>query len=90
MEGKPFGHSVKVVARRRLAARGPLDIWNYEERIITVRRRGTRRTLERAAHLVRGFIRMESEIEAYSKEEWIRTFGNGSETGRFFISSKTA
>lgn len=86
-EKRPFGHAVRIVRAVRVAARSPLDP-TYREETIQIRRRGTRRTCERAAHLVRGFIRLEGEIEPYTKDEWLRSFGNGSETGRYRITDR--
>ena len=77
---KPFGHSCRVVRAVRLPARGPLDS-TYREETIEVKRRGSRTTLERAVRLVRGFIRMDGEIQEYTAEEWVRVFGNGNERG---------
>lgn len=77
---KPFGHSVRVFRRVRIAAKTPMDRAFREETII-VRRRGTRRTLEVAARRTRGFIRMEGEIETYTRDQWRRSFGSGNERG---------
>ena len=78
---KPFGHSVRVVRSVRLAKKKPLDP-GYREETIEVRRRGSRRTLERAIKLTRGFIRVEGEVETYTRDEWRRRFGSGNERCR--------
>jgi len=78
---KPFGHAVRVVRRIRVPARGPLDSSTFHEETVQIRRRGSRKTLERAVRLVRGFIRMDGEIESYTSEEWVRSFGTGNELG---------
>jgi len=77
---KPFGHSARVVRRVRLPSRGPLDP-TYREETIEIKRRGSRKTLERAVRLVRGFIRVDGEIQDYSPQEWVRVFGSGNELG---------
>lgn len=77
---KPFGHSAWIIRRVRTAAKLPLDRTYYEDRV-QIRRRGSRKTLERAVRLVRGFIRMDGEIEAYTAEQWVRAFGTGNELG---------
>lgn len=77
---KPFGHAAYVVRAVRIPARGPLDSTYREERI-QIKRRGGRKTLERAVRLVRGFIRIDGEIEAYTAQEWVRCFGSGNERG---------
>lgn len=77
---RPFGHSVRVVRAVRLAALGPLDP-TYREETIEVKRRGSRKTLERAVRLVRGYIRTEGEMQEYTAQEWIRVFGSGNERG---------
>jgi hypothetical protein len=77
---KPFGHSVRVVRAVRLPARGPLDP-TYREETVEVKRRGSRKTLERAVRLVRGFIRVDGEIQEYTAQEWIRVYGTGNERG---------
>jgi hypothetical protein len=54
-----------------MAQKLPLDRTYYEE-TIEVKRRGSRKTLERAARLVRGFIRVDGEIQEYTAQEWVR------------------
>ena len=77
---KPFGHSCRVVRAVRTAQKLPLDRTYYEE-TIEVKRRGSRKTLERAVRLVRGFIRVDGEIVEYTAQEWVRVFGTGNELG---------
>jgi hypothetical protein len=77
---KPFGHSVYVFRRLRIPAKHPLDPAFREERI-QIRRRGSRKSLERAAQQVRGFVRLDGEIEAYTAIQWVRAFGTGNERG---------
>lgn len=74
---RPYGHSVRVVRAVRTVAH---DRTYYEE-TIEIHRRGSRKTLERAARLVRGFIRLDGEIATYTAEQWVRVFGSGSERG---------
>jgi hypothetical protein len=77
---KPFGHSVKVRRAVRVAAKGPFDR-TFREETVEVRRRGSRKTLDRAVRMVRGFIRLDSEVQEYTSEEWVRVFGTGNERG---------
>jgi hypothetical protein len=74
---KPFGHSCRVVRAVRTVAHDR----TYYEDTIEIHRRGSRKTLERAARLVRGFIRVEGEIESYTAEQWVRVYGSGNERG---------
>lgn len=68
---RPFGHSIRVVRAVR-------DGSGYREEEVEVHRRGSRKTVERAARMVPGFIRA-GEIEQYTAEQWVRVFGSGSE-----------
>lgn len=68
---KPFGHAA-IVERR------PYGKADFTQTLI--RRRGSRSAVERAARLLSGFRQIIS-VEAYTKEEWIRSFGWGSEHG---------
>ncbi len=76
---RPYGHSVKV--RRAVRTQPGTGDRTYYEETIEIRRRGTRRALERAALCVSGFLRLDSEIESYTAEQWVRVFGSGSERG---------
>ena len=68
---KPFGHAAMVKRRKY----GKADIVEVQ-----IHRRGSRAVVERAARLLVGFREILS-VDAYTKEEWIRVFGWGSEHG---------
>lgn len=70
---KPFGHSVRVLRAVR-------DGSGFREEEVEIHRRGSVKTIQRAARLVPGFIRMR-EIEEYTAEQWVRAFGSGNERG---------
>lgn len=77
---KPFGHAVYILRRKALPVKGPFDE-PFRDELIQIRRRGGRKALERACRLTRGFIRLASEIEPYTAQEWVRAFGTGNERG---------
>lgn len=62
---KPYGHRATIERRKK---------YSHDIEQVQIRRRGTRRAIERAAELTPCFIRI-VEVEAYTEEQWIRVFG---------------
>jgi hypothetical protein len=76
---KPYGHSANVVCWAWID--GP-DGDVRREVLRSIHRSGSRARIERAARLLRGFIRVEAVFE-YTRDEWVRAFGVGSERGKY-------
>lgn len=74
MSEKPYGHVAKVERNKPWSANS--EGHNATVEIVEVRRRGSRRTVERAAGLVSGMIRI-IEIQPYTRDQWVRVFGIG-------------
>lgn len=75
MTDKPFGHSCIVTYRRY----GCSELCERE-----IHRRGPKSRVESAARMMSGY-RSHRHVEAYTREQWVRVFGVGSETGRYYI-----
>lgn len=72
----PYGHSANVLVWRQW------DGTSNREVLRSIHRSGSRARIERAARLLRGFIRVEAVFE-YTRDEWVRAFGVGSERGKY-------
>lgn len=68
----PFGHVATVERRRPWSADANGHGAVLEQ--IEVRRAGRRSAVEYAARLTSGFVRI-VEIQAYTREQWVRVFG---------------
>lgn len=70
---KPYGHAAIVIRR---------EYGKTENTQIQIRRKGPRSAVEHAARMLSGFIELVS-IDAYTREEWVRVFGEGTEHGPY-------
>ena len=78
---KPFGYEATMLVRKvTQIGTGPLARTEVELLEKRVHRRGPASKVRYAAKLTRGMQRILS-IEPYTKEQWIRVFGNGCENG---------
>jgi hypothetical protein len=85
---KPFGHSAVAVCYRlpgSKLANGSKVVadngatWLVE---VPVHCQGPLTRLERSSRMMSGFQRLES-VEAYTRDQWVRVYGMGSERNRF-------
>ena len=72
MSDKPYGHSCVVTYRPY----GKQDLVDKE-----IHRKGPRGRVESAARTMSGYAG-HRDVIAYTREQWARVFGVGSETGR--------
>lgn len=74
---RPYGHT--VLLRRKRTVREGVGLGS-EVRIVIeeiyIRRKGSRRSIERAARHVSGFECIIS-IDPYTRQEWLNVFGEG-------------
>jgi hypothetical protein len=75
----PYGHSANVICWAWID--GP-DGHVRREVLRSIHRKGSRKTIERAARLLKGFIRVDA-VFPYTHDEWVRVFGVGTERGRY-------
>ena len=86
MISKPYGHTAIAICDRpksaKLAKGTVVLADNGATRLVRLRihARGGIAQLNSAAKRLRGILRLE-QVEAYSRDEWVRAFGKGSEHG---------
>lgn len=81
MTEKPFGHTA-IVEVRELVDTLPFQTPRLVVTKRQIHRRGPRRVVERAARLLRHFVRVLS-VEEHTREQYIRGYGNGTEHGPY-------
>ena len=85
---KPYGHAAVVKRHLRRKLRGgpqclvlsQREVGSLIYQEVQIHRKGPRRNVERAARLLSGCDGIIS-VEAFTREEWVRVFGEGSEHG---------
>lgn len=78
---KPFGHTATVEVKQVVGTL-PYQTPRVEFVKRQIHRRGPRRVVERAARLLRCFVRVLS-VEAHTREQYIAAYGNGTEHGPY-------
>lgn len=76
-EPRPYGH-VALVLRKRTVREGE-GLGGVVRVVIeehSIRRKGSRRIVERAARLVPGFVKI-MDVDPYTRQEWLNVFGEG-------------